>query len=81
MLRTEQWAKAEAILSLLVKSETTNASVLPDARLSLGIALEALKQVPEALQQYNSIVAEKNPAVGSACDDSDRGDSVCGGTV
>ena len=59
----EQWAKSEAILSLLVKSEATNASVLPDAKLSLGIALEGMKQLPEALQQYKSLVAEANSAM------------------
>ena len=56
----EQWAKGEAILSPLVKSEMTNPSVLSDAKLSLGFALEGLKQIPEAIQQYNSLMAEKN---------------------
>ena len=60
---SEEWPKAEAILSPLVKSETTNPAVVVDARLSLGIVLEALQQIPEALQQYNAIVAEKNPTV------------------
>jgi TolA-binding protein len=55
----EQWAKAESILSLLVKAETTNASVLSDAKLSLGMALEGMKQIPEALQQYKSLAAEE----------------------
>ena len=59
----EQWAKGEAILSVLVKSEATNASVLPDAKLSLGIALEGLKQLPEALQQYKLLAAEANSAL------------------
>ena len=59
----EQWAKGEAILSLLVKSKTTNASVLPDAKLSLGIALEGMKQLPEALQQYKSLAAEEKSAL------------------
>ncbi|MBC7967167.1 MAG: tetratricopeptide repeat protein [Fuerstia sp.] len=60
---SEQWAKAEETLSPLVKSETTNPAVLLDAGFSMGIALEGLKKVPEALQQYNTIVAAKNPAV------------------
>ena len=59
----EEWAKGEAILSLLVKSETTNASVLADAKLSLGMALEGMKQLPEALQQYKSLAAEENSAL------------------
>ncbi len=60
---SEQWAKAEETLSPLVKSEATNPAVLLDAGFSMGIALEGLKKVPEALQQYNTIVAAKNPAV------------------
>ena len=59
----EQWAKGEAILSLLVKSEATNASVLPDAKLSLGIALEGMKKLSEALLQYKSLAAEANSAL------------------
>jgi len=59
----EQWAKGQAILSVLVKSEATNASVLPDAKLSLGIAMEGLKQLPEALQQYKSLAAAANSAL------------------
>ncbi len=61
----QQWAKGEAILSLLVKSEKTTASVLPDAKLSLGIALEGMKQLPEALQQYKSLAAETKSALAS----------------
>lgn len=60
---SEQWTKAEVILDALVRSETTHPSVLPDARFSLGIALEGLKKIPEALEQYNTIVAAKNPSV------------------
>ncbi len=60
---SEQWVNGEEILRPLVESEATNPSVAVDARLSLGIALEALQQVPEALQQYHTIVAGKNPAV------------------
>ena len=60
---SQQWTKAEAVLNSLVKTQTTNPSVLVDARMSLGIVMEALKQIPEALQQYNAIVAEKNPTV------------------
>ena len=57
---TGEWSKAEAILSPLVKSETTNPSVVVDARLSLGIALESLNRIPEAMQQYEAVVAAKN---------------------
>jgi TolA-binding protein len=60
---SKQWTKAEAILSPLVKTPTTNPGILVDARLSLGMVFEGLKQIPEALQQYNAIVAAKNPEV------------------
>ncbi|MEJ7593323.1 MAG: tetratricopeptide repeat protein [Planctomycetaceae bacterium] len=60
---SEQWTTAEAILNPLVLSETTSASVALDARFSLGIALEGLQKVPEALEQYNTIVAAKNPTM------------------
>ena len=60
---SEQWTKAEAILNPLAQSESTSPSVALDARFSLGIALEGLKKVPEALEQYNTIVAAKNPAM------------------
>lgn len=58
---SKQWTRAEAILGPLVKTPTTNPGILVDARLSLGMVLEGLKQIPEALQQYNAIVAEKHP--------------------
>jgi len=57
---TGEWAKGEAILRPLVKAESTNPAVVVDARLSLGAALESLNRVPEALQQYETIVAGKN---------------------
>ena len=60
---TGQWTKAEAILDALVRSETTNPSLLADARFSLGIALEGLQKIPEALQQYKTIVAAMNQSV------------------
>jgi len=60
---SEQWTKAEAILNPLVHSGTTSPSVALDAGFSLGTALEGLEKIPEALQQYDTIVAAKNPAM------------------
>ena len=56
----EEWNKSEAILSPLVKSEATNPSVLLDAKLNLGFALEGMKKLPEALLQYGAVAAEKD---------------------
>jgi TolA-binding protein len=60
---SEEWAKAEAILKPLADSEATHASVLPEARLSLGLVLEQNNQTPEALERYKLLIAEKNPVV------------------
>ena len=80
-MASEQWLKAESILNPLVKSSTTNPSVLSDAELSLGIAKEGLRtdsRSPAALQTDRG---RKRSDCSSACNDADRGDSVCCGTV
>lgn len=58
---SEQWDKGEVILSPLADSETTPPQVMLDAKISVGIALEGLKRIPEALQRYNEIVLAKDP--------------------
>jgi TolA-binding protein len=51
----------EAIDILMPLSEDqTNASILADARFSLGKAMEGLNRVPEALVFYKAVVSEKN---------------------
>lgn len=55
-----EWVKGESVLGPLVQTPTTTASVVVDARLSLGMALEALDRVPEALKQYEAAIAAKN---------------------
>lgn len=60
---SDEWVKAEAILKPLADSETTHASVLPEARLSLGLVLEHNDQIADALELYKLLIAEKNPVV------------------